>query len=103
MEALTPAHLLLLLVGFIVLFGYKKLPDASRSVGRSLRIFKTEMHAINGDAPSEPTAGAPVAAPAPVAPMTALEAEAAAAAVHAAELRARADAHARGERTDAAS
>ena len=30
MEALTPAHLLVILIGFVVLFGYKKLPDASR-------------------------------------------------------------------------
>jgi sec-independent protein translocase protein TatA len=27
----------------MLLFGYKKLPDASRSLGRSLRIFKSEI------------------------------------------------------------
>lgn len=49
MEALTPWHLLLILIGFVVLFGYKKLPDASRSIGRSLRIFKGEMKGLKDD------------------------------------------------------
>ncbi len=52
MEALTPAHLALILLGFLVLFGYKKLPDAARSLGRSLRIFRTEMKALGDDEPS---------------------------------------------------
>lgn len=43
MEALTPGHLALILLAVILLFGYKKLPDASRSLGRSLRIFRSEM------------------------------------------------------------
>ena len=58
MEALTPTHLLFLLVGFIVLFGYKKLPDASRSLGRSLRIFKSEMRWMSAEEPAEPMNGA---------------------------------------------
>src|SRR3954451_5455418 len=33
----------------LVLFGYKKLPDASRSIGRSLRIFKGEMKGMKDD------------------------------------------------------
>jgi sec-independent protein translocase protein TatA len=36
-------EILLLIIGAMLLFGYKKLPDASRSIGRSLRIFKGEM------------------------------------------------------------
>ena len=47
MEALTPWHLALILLGFILLFGYKKLPDATRSLGRSLRIFRSEMSALS--------------------------------------------------------
>src|SRR5918911_5275912 len=47
MEALTPWHLALILVGFVLLFGYKRLPEASRSVGRSLRIFKSEMREMS--------------------------------------------------------
>jgi sec-independent protein translocase protein TatA len=38
----SPAALILLLL-VIVLFGSKRLPDAARSVGRSIRIFKSEM------------------------------------------------------------
>ena len=38
----SPAALILLLI-VIVLFGAKRLPDAARSVGRSIRIFKSEM------------------------------------------------------------
>ena len=38
----SPAGLVLLLI-VIVLFGAKRLPDAARSLGRSIRIFKSEM------------------------------------------------------------
>ena len=65
MEALTPWHLLLIILGFVLLFGYKKLPDASRSVGRSLRIFKSEMRELNGsEGDAAPAAGDPAPAPA---------------------------------------
>ncbi len=46
-EALTPWHLALILLGFVLLFGYKRLPDAGRSLGRSLRIFKSEMRELS--------------------------------------------------------
>lgn len=36
-------HLLILLVVILVLFGGKRLPDAARGLGRSLRIFKSEV------------------------------------------------------------
>ena len=58
MEALTPMHLLVILIGFVVLFGYKKLPDASRSLGRSLRIFTSEMRSMRDEEPAEPLNGA---------------------------------------------
>ena len=38
----SPATLILILL-VIVLFGAKRLPDAARSVGRSIRIFNAEM------------------------------------------------------------
>jgi sec-independent protein translocase protein TatA len=44
----SPAALLLILV-VIVLFGSKKLPDAARGVGRSLRIFKAETKGLMTD------------------------------------------------------
>ncbi len=36
-------HWLIVAVVVLVLFGSKRLPDAARSIGRSLRIFKSEM------------------------------------------------------------
>ncbi|WP_336028510.1 Sec-independent protein translocase subunit TatA [Geodermatophilus sp. FMUSA9-8] len=43
---LGPTEIGLILVAVMLLFGYKKLPDASRSLGRSLRIFKGEMNGL---------------------------------------------------------
>jgi sec-independent protein translocase protein TatA len=42
-------ELVLVLVVLVVLFGSKKLPDAARSLGRSLRIFKAETKGLRGD------------------------------------------------------
>lgn len=39
---LGPGEFLLIAAVVVLVFGYKKLPDASRAVGRSLRIFKAE-------------------------------------------------------------
>jgi sec-independent protein translocase protein TatA len=45
MPNLKPTELIILLVVLILLFGAKKLPDAARGIGRSLRIFKAEVKA----------------------------------------------------------
>jgi sec-independent protein translocase protein TatA len=45
----SPSRWLIIAIVVIVLFGYKKLPDAARSVGRSLRIFKTEIKGMADD------------------------------------------------------
>ncbi|MEP7019224.1 MAG: Sec-independent protein translocase subunit TatA [Pseudonocardiales bacterium] len=45
----APWHWVVLAVIVIALFGYKKLPDAARSLGRSLRIFKTEIKGMGED------------------------------------------------------
>lgn len=45
----SPSHWLIVLILLVALFGYKKLPDASRSLGRSLRIFKTEIKGMTED------------------------------------------------------
>ena len=45
----APWHWVVLAVVVIALFGYKKLPDAARSLGRSLRIFKTEIKGMSED------------------------------------------------------
>jgi sec-independent protein translocase protein TatA len=45
---------IVLIVGLVVLlFGSRKLPDAARSVGQSLRIFKSEMKAAAKDGESQ--------------------------------------------------
>ncbi len=49
MNAFKPWHIVLIVVAFTVLFGSKKLPDSARSLGRSLRIFKSEMKELQED------------------------------------------------------
>jgi sec-independent protein translocase protein TatA len=46
---LEPWHIVVLVIVFIALFGYKRLPDAARSVGRSMRILKAETKGLRGD------------------------------------------------------
>lgn len=41
MGALSPGHWAIVAVVLLVLFGSKKLPDAARGLGRSLRILKS--------------------------------------------------------------
>ena len=54
---LGPMEIGLIVLAILLLFGYKKLPDASRSLGRSLRIFKGEMRDLKND--GEPRAEGP--------------------------------------------
>ena len=50
MPDLSPWHLLILAAVFVLLFGSRKLPDAARSLGKSMRIFKAETKALrDGD------------------------------------------------------
>ncbi|MCW2697152.1 MAG: sec-independent translocation protein [Modestobacter sp.] len=94
---LGPMEIGLIILAVLLLFGYKKLPDASRSMGRSMRIFKSEMKGMKDDdvRDKEPAATTPVRgelvgrtlAPASTGD---LEAEARAAELRAAELRAQA-------------
>ena len=48
-----PSHILLLLIVVVILFGAKRLPDSARSLGRSLRIFKSEMKDMKNDDKNE--------------------------------------------------
>ncbi|GLW05969.1 hypothetical protein Misp01_10990 [Microtetraspora sp. NBRC 13810] len=54
MADLGPSELIIIAVVLVLLFGAKKLPDAARSVGRSLRIFRSEMTAAHQEAESAP-------------------------------------------------
>ena len=46
--SLGPVEIGLIVLAVMLLFGYKKLPDASRSLGRSLRIFKSGVDDLAG-------------------------------------------------------
>ncbi len=57
---LKPWHIIVLVVVLILLFGAKRLPDAARSLGRSLRIIKAETRGLKEDdveAKAEPKSG----------------------------------------------
>ncbi len=54
-----PANLLILLIVILVLFGAKRLPDSARSLGRSMRIFKSEIKEMNQDDKKPNDEGAP--------------------------------------------
>ena len=49
MGALKPWHIIIIVVAFMLLFGFKKLPDAARSIGRSMRIFKSEVDEMKAE------------------------------------------------------
>jgi sec-independent protein translocase protein TatA len=64
----SPWKILIVAVVLIVMFGSKKLPDAARSLGRSMRILKSEVGSLHEDAS---VAGAPVTAQGGAAEITA--------------------------------
>jgi len=49
MGSLRPWHIAVLVVLLILLFGAKRLPDAARSLGRSMRILKSEVKGMADD------------------------------------------------------
>ncbi|THA75127.1 Sec-independent protein translocase subunit TatA [Streptomyces sp. A0592] len=48
-NAVQPWHLLIVLVACLLVFGSKKLPDMARSLGKSMRILKSEARALRTD------------------------------------------------------
>ncbi len=46
---LEPWHFVVLIVVVLLLFGANRLPSLAKSVGQSLKIFKTEMRDLTGD------------------------------------------------------
>ena len=63
MGSLSPWHWAILAVVVILLFGSKKLPDAARSLGKSLRIFKSEVRELQNEGKSDASAPQPQAPP----------------------------------------
>jgi sec-independent protein translocase protein TatA len=66
--SLSPWHWAILAVVVVVLFGAKRLPDAARSLGKSLRIFKSEVRELHNE-------GKPDASNTPTAPPTQVQSE----------------------------
>ena len=56
---LGPPEIILILIVLVLLFGAKRLPDAARSLGRSMRIFKSEVKEMRNDDESVPPPVAP--------------------------------------------
>ncbi|ULE32217.1 Sec-independent protein translocase subunit TatA [Mycobacterium sp. IDR2000157661] len=59
MGGLQPWHWVIVIAVFVLLFGAKKLPDAARSLGKSMRIFKSEIKEMQAD--SKPDTATPIA------------------------------------------
>jgi sec-independent protein translocase protein TatA len=49
MPGLQPWHVIVVVVVLVLLFGAKRLPDAARSLGRSMRILKAETRGLAED------------------------------------------------------
>ncbi len=60
MGGLSWWHWLIIASAFILLFGAKKLPDAARGLGRSLRILKSEVGAMSDDTAEQHSAATTV-------------------------------------------
>lgn len=60
-------EVVIILVLLLLLFGAKRLPEAARGLGRSMRIFKAETKGLrdDNDAHDDQATSAPAAAPAP--------------------------------------
>ncbi|HET7739293.1 Sec-independent protein translocase subunit TatA [Mycolicibacterium sp. YH-1] len=57
MGGLQPWHWVIVIAVFVLLFGAKKLPDAARSLGKSMRIFKSEIKEMQSESKSDSTEG----------------------------------------------
>ena len=67
MGSLSPWHWAIIAIVVVVLFGAKKLPDAARSLGKSMRIFKSEMREMQSENKAEsPAVETNTASPTPV-------------------------------------
>jgi sec-independent protein translocase protein TatA len=70
----SPWKIAIIAVLIIVLFGYRKLPEAARSLGKSMRILKTEvqgMHEDDSTPESTFSTATPAATPAQIQPVAA--------------------------------
>jgi sec-independent protein translocase protein TatA len=63
----SPWKILIIALVILVLFGSKKLPDAARSLGKSMRILKSEVNELHNE-PEERTDGTAATGTAQAAP-----------------------------------
>ncbi|MGY4101111.1 Sec-independent protein translocase subunit TatA [Nocardia sp. R16R-3T] len=63
MGSLSIWHWLIIAAVFVMFFGAKRMPDAARSLGRSLRIFKSEVSQMQNESSAQASA-APAQQPA---------------------------------------
>lgn len=65
---MRPIHYIILILIVLLVFGARRLPGVARSIGQSLKIFKSEVKDL-GDSGETPADAAPApVAPAPAAP-----------------------------------
>ena len=53
---LTPGHMAVFALVVVLLFGFKRLPDAARSIGKSMRIFKSEIREMQSEGKTDASA-----------------------------------------------
>lgn len=68
LQQLRGPELLILLLLLVLLFGARRLPDAARGLGRSLRIFKAETKGLAAEASDSTSTTQGTTAAAPVEP-----------------------------------
>jgi sec-independent protein translocase protein TatA len=51
-----PSHIIIMILVLVILFGSRRLPDAARGIGRSMRIFKSEIKQMKDDDQDEDAA-----------------------------------------------
>ena len=55
MDLFTPGHIILVLIGALLIFGPKRLPDIGKSLGKGIREFKGAL--TTEDLPEPPATG----------------------------------------------
>lgn len=63
MPNLGPWEIIVIGLIIVLLFGWKKLPDMARSLGRSARVFKSEVDEMKQDGKSGPSAASQATVP----------------------------------------
>jgi sec-independent protein translocase protein TatA len=59
----SPGHIILVLIGALLIFGPKRLPDIGKSLGKGIREFKGALNHLTDDEP--PTSPTPATVPPP--------------------------------------